>query len=165
MVRAKVTGMARATTPDSRRPRVNPISRVTDTTATSFPSSGLVDLRDTAAAQIGVKDASDSACTCVSDLAAAFKRDKVQLVWSDTGAHLYGVYRGTTAGGPYDLIATTDSRFSTYVDFGLPVGTYYYVVRELAPNGDALCQSPEIAASASGRSRNRAPVIVSTPEL
>ena len=140
---------------------------VTDRTASSYPSSGFDDLRDTNAAQVVVRDASDALCACVTDLAARPKLNKVQLNWTDTGAHLYAVYRATSQGGPYQFVATTDSRLSLYLDQGLAQNTtYYYVVRELAPNGAEVCQSNEArGVLSSRRSRQSPPVITSQPVL
>jgi hypothetical protein len=129
---------------------------VTDTTSTSFPSSGFADLSDTDSAQVQVKSATDPACACIDDLVARPKSEKVQLVWTDTGANHYNVYRSTTSGGPYSLIASTTSTYSTYLDVGLTNGTtYYYVVREAALNGDELCQSNEASAKPVARVRRR----------
>jgi PKD repeat protein len=122
--------------------------RVTDTTATSFPTSGYPDLADIDPTVVHVKDAADPDCSCVDDLTARAKDNKVQLVWTHSGAHHYNVYRGTTAGGPYVKIASTTSTYSTYLDLGLTYGvTYYYVVRPAALNDDELCQSNEVNAT------------------
>jgi len=128
--------------------------RVTDTSATSYPSSGFGDLSDTDTAQVSVKDAADAACSCVDNLAARPKSGKVQLTWTDSGAVSYNVYRATTSGGPYALIANTTSTYSTYLDTNVVNGTtYYYVVREAALNGDELCQSNETSATPVARGR------------
>ena len=128
--------------------------RVTDTTATSFPSSGSGDLSDSDSAQVSVKDAQDPACECISNLTARPKSGKVQLVWTDTGADHYNVYRSTASGGPYTLIASTTSTYSTYLDTGLSNGTtYFYVVRPAALNSDELCQSNEAGATPQARRR------------
>jgi hypothetical protein len=130
--------------------------RVTDTTATSYPSSGFGDLGDTASAQVSVKDAADPACECISDLAARPKSEKIQLTWTHTGGVSYNVYRSTTAGGPYSFLANTTSTYSTYLDSSVVNGTtYYYVVREAALNGDELCQSNEASATPTARVRRR----------
>ncbi len=130
--------------------------KVTDTTATSFPSSTLGDLSDTASTQVSVKDAADPACACIDDLVARAKSGKVQLVWTATGDDHYNVYRSTVAGGPYALIASTTSTYSTYLDTGLVDGTtYYYVVRPAALNGNELCQSNEASATPTARVRSR----------
>jgi hypothetical protein len=129
--------------------------KVTDTTGTSFPSSGMGDLSDTDAAQVSVKDAADPACeACIDDLAARPKLTKIQLTWTHTGAHHYNVYRSTVAGGPYVKIGATTSTYSTYLDTGLVTGvTYYYVVRPAALNDAELCQSNEASATLSTRRR------------
>ncbi len=130
--------------------------KVTDTTATSFPSSNFGDLSDTDSAQVSVKAANDAACACISDLTARAKDGKIQLVWSDSGASSYNVYRSTTSGGPYSLVANTTSTYSTYLDTGLSNGTtYYYVVRPAALNGDEQCQSNEVGATPVARVRRR----------
>ncbi len=131
--------------------------QVTDTTATSFPSSGMGDLSDTDSAQVSVKSANDAACAaCIKDLRARAKRGKVQLVWGDTGADHYNVYRSTTSGGPYTFLATTTSRYSTYLDRAVTNGTtYYYVVRPAAANNAEFCQSNEASAKPVVRRRRR----------
>ena len=123
--------------------------KVTDTTATSFPSSGMGDLSDTNSAQVTVRDASDPACAaCIDDLRARARSGRVSLVWTDTGASHYNVYRSTVAGGPYTFLAATTSRYSTYLDATVVNGTaYYYVVRPAAANGAELCQSNEVTAT------------------
>jgi hypothetical protein len=94
----------------------------------------------------------ESLCGCVDDLSARPKLNKVQLVWTPTGAHQYNVYRSTTSGGPYLKIATTSSTWSTYLDSPLlPGNTYYYVVREANAAGDELCQSNEAGATLTQR--------------
>ena len=52
-----------------------------------------------------------------------------------SGADYYQVYRATTSGGPYTVIAQTSQGTTTFTDtrnsngnYGLPDGTYYYVV-------------------------------------
>jgi len=128
--------------------------RVTDTTATSFPSSGYPDLTDTDSAQVFVREGTSPDCACIDNLTARAKDRKIQLVWTHTGAASYNVYRSTTSGGPYLFIANTTSTYSTYLDTGLVNGTrYYYVVREAALNGDELCQSNEASAIPSARAR------------
>ena len=128
--------------------------RVTDTTGTSFPSSGYGDLSDTAAAYVVVKEPGDSACACVDNLTARAKSGKVQLTWTHTGANHYNVYRSTISGGPYVKIASTTSTYSTYLDATAVNGTtYYYVVRPAAANTDELCQSNQVSATPSARLR------------
>jgi len=129
--------------------------RVTDNTALSFPGSGMGDLTDTDAAQVFVRAATDPQCACIDNLTARAKSTKVQLVWGDTApAGGYNVYRSTTSGGPYALLANTTSSYSTYLDAGLTNGTtYFYVVREVALNGNELCQSNEASGTPAGRRR------------
>ncbi len=124
--------------------------RVTDKTATSFPSSGMVNLTDTDSAQVVVK----SGCVCVNDLVARAKDGKVQLVWTYTGAPSYNVYRSTVSGGPYQFLANTTSTYSTYLDSAVINNTtYYYVVREVALNTNEICQSNEASATPTARVR------------
>ncbi len=141
--------------------------RATDNTANAFPSSGQPNLSDTAFAQVRVRDAADSQCNCLTDLAARTKMTKVQLTWGDSGAYEYAIYRSLQQGGPYERIAVTDSRYSTYLDLGLEQDTtYYYVVSELARSGQEVCRSQEINVTPTVRRPNpgnRAPVIDSTP--
>jgi PKD domain. len=130
--------------------------RVTDTTATSYPSSGMGDLSDTTTAQVSVKAVDDPDCVCVDDLDARPKSGKVQLTWTDTSPDHYNVYRSTVSGGPYTLIGTTTSTYSTYLDTMVVNGTtYYYVVRPAALNGDELCESNETGATPVATRRRR----------
>ena len=139
--------------------------RVTDSTSTAYPSSNMGDLSDTDTAQVTVRDSSDAACTCITDLAARAKSGKVQLTWTDSGVNHYNVYRGTSSGGPYQFIANTTSRYSTYLDKTVVNDTpYFFVVREAAASGTETCQSIEVSSTprAGRRSRNVAPEIIST---
>lgn len=127
--------------------------KVTDTTATSFPSSGLGNLSDTDSATVHVLSGTDPACSCISTLAARPKSGKVQLTWTAyPGASSYNVYRGTINGGPYAKIGNTASTYSTYLDGNVVNGTtYYYVVRAAAANTDELCQSNQASAKPTTR--------------
>jgi hypothetical protein len=126
--------------------------KVTDTTAASFPVSGMGDLSDTDSAIVVVRASTDPDCGCVNDLVARAKPGKVQLVWKHTGAHHYNVYRGTLSGGPYLFIGSTSSTYSTYLDLTVVNGTtYYYVVREANFLNEESCQSNQ--ASATPRTR------------
>ena len=120
--------------------------KVTDTTGTSFPSSGFGDLSDTDSAQVSVKDAADPACaSCVGDLTATPEGTGIRLDWTDIGAAAYHVFRSTTSGGPYVFLTSVAAM--TYLDNDVVVGnTYYYVVRPAALNGAELCQSNEATA-------------------
>jgi len=92
-----------------------------------------------------------TAFCCVDDLAARPKRGKIQLTWTDTGAHHYNIYRSTISGGPYLFMGSTDSRYSTYLDKNVVDGTtYHYVVREANENNEELCQSNQASATVPG---------------
>lgn len=139
--------------------------RVTDNSRAAFAAAN--DLSDVAVTQVRIRDESDLLCSCMSDLAARPKNSKIQLTWTDTGAHDYVVYRSVQHGGPYEVIATTDNRYSTYLDLGLPLDVpQYYVVAARARNGLEICRSREVTATPAVRrpnAANRAPVITSTP--
>lgn len=143
--------------------------RVTDNSAAAFPGSGQANLSDTSIAQVSVRDQSDLLCNCIPDLAARPKTTKVQLTWTDTGAYQYAVYRSLVSGGPFQQIAVTDSRYSTYLDLGLQLDTTYnYVVSARGSNGKDICRSRQISATPSGRlspAGNRPPVFSSTPVI
>lgn len=113
------------------------------------------DLTDTHTAQVVVLSDTDPACTeCVDDLVARPKSGKVQLTWTDIGAHHYNVYRGTISGGPYLKIAATTSTYSTYLDtMAINGTTYYYVLRPAAINDAEYCQSNQAGATPSARIR------------
>jgi hypothetical protein len=119
--------------------------KVCDTTAASYPSSGMPNLCNTDSAQVTVTATCPGCCI----ISARPKDAKVQLTWRDTGAHHYNVYRGTVSGGPYLKIASTTSRYSTYLDNGpLTNGvTYYYVVRQAQVNETETCQSNQASAT------------------
>ncbi len=89
----------------------------------------------------------------IDDLTARAKSGKVSLYWSPApDADAYNVYRGASAGGPFELIAgghQTD--YATYLDEGLTNGTtYYFVVTVLA---DGLESSDSNTASATPLAR------------
>ena len=129
--------------------------RVTDSTATSFPSSGFGDLSGVDTAVVVVHAAGDPECICVDDLQARAKSGKIQLTWTYTGANHYNVYRSQVAGGPYAFIALTTSTYSTYLDSGVANGVqYYYVVRPADSLDHETCQSNETSATPTlGRGR------------
>ncbi len=140
--------------------------QVEDNTLNAFPSSGLSNLTDISITQVRVRDEADAQCNCLVDIAVRSKMNKAQLTWTDSGAPAYGVYRSNTEGGPYELIAVTENRYSTYLDLGLDYDvTYYYTVAELNTAGLPVCRSREVSATPfEGRSsRNTTPTIVSTP--
>jgi PKD repeat protein len=128
--------------------------RVTDTTATSFPSSGQPNLSDVDSAQVHV--ARQGECERIGDLVARAKTGKVQLAWTDIGAHHYNVYRGTLASGPYMFLGQTDSRYSTYLDqTAVNDTTYYYVVRPADALDREMSQSNETSATPVPLNRRR----------
>ncbi|MBU4261894.1 MAG: PKD domain-containing protein [Proteobacteria bacterium] len=97
--------------------------RVTDNTAAAYPGSGDPNLTDTDFSSV---DVSGDCQMCT--LSARPKLDKVQLVWTSTGAASYDIYRSTT--GPnsgFTLIAddhVTD--YATYLDSPVTIGTTYW---------------------------------------
>ncbi|QTD45271.1 putative Ig domain-containing protein [Ottowia testudinis] len=109
--------------------------------------------------------------TCLTDLAARAKPGKVQLVWKDTGAERYAVYRSRQIDGPYQLLGNTTSRFSTWLDSTVQTGvTYFYNVRPLDASGKELCTSGAVVAVpppdwAPGQALQRPPRFTSTPVL
>ena len=123
--------------------------KVTDTTAVSYPASGLGNLSSVASATVHVRAVDDPACACIGNLAARPKSGKVQLTWSPwTGAAGYNVYRGTLSGGPYLRVGSTTSTYATWLDATAANGaTYFYVVRPTAANTDESCQSNQAAAT------------------
>ena len=125
--------------------------KVTDRTATSFPSSGQGNLSDTDSTTVVVRSAADPECACISVVARA-KSHKVQLVWTHSGAHHYNVYRSTASAGPYEKIGTTTSTYSTYLDYSVVNGTtYHYVVREANVLDRESCQSQPVSTTPRGR--------------
>lgn len=127
--------------------------KVTDNTATSFPSSGMVDLTSIKSAQVFVKAETDQACvSCISNLSARPKSGKVGLTWSKKPtAASYNVYRGTISGGPYVKIGTavnTSLAIVSFFDNTVVNGTtYYYIVREVAASSNEYCQSNQASAT------------------
>ena len=132
--------------------------KVTDNTAASYPSSQLPNLSDTDTAQVFVRNGTDPACSCVTNLVARPKPGKADLTWTwRAGAFSYNVYRGTVSGGPYVKIGTATAPglpgTGVFADMGPLTAsvTYYYVVREVAINNDELCQSNQASATPPAR--------------
>lgn len=123
--------------------------KVTDTTGTSFPSSGMGDLSDTDSAVVVVKGPTDPACACVSNLSGRGKPGKVDLVWTpQAGVHHYNIYRGTVSGGPYLKVGQTAGNTGVYADFWTgytATSTFYFVVRAALINNSEICQSNQAA--------------------
>ncbi len=94
----------------------------------------------------------------ITDLYARAKGSKIDIVWTPVaGAESYNVYRSTTQGGSYTLIAeghVTD--YAVYADFGLTNGvTYYYVVNSVTNGIESLSSNEASAMPVSGRTRRR----------
>jgi hypothetical protein len=91
----------------------------------------------------------------IENLAARAKDAKIDLTWAAIqGAVNYNIYRGTVAGGPYQLIkAGHVTNYATYADFGLTNGvTYYYTVRWVLDGGWESPPSNEARATPAARS-------------
>jgi len=138
--------------------------RVTDNTHLAFPSAGLPDLQGFATAQVYLRNATDVYCThCVSSAqaiphgAVPGRAGYIQLVWLETGANHYNIYRGTANGGPYTKIASVANTVLNtgkslgYSDNGpLTVGvTYYYRIAPATLADIETCQSNQANASGS----------------
>ncbi|KPJ91372.1 MAG: hypothetical protein AMJ53_11800, partial [Gammaproteobacteria bacterium SG8_11] len=94
----------------------------------------------------------------ISDLYARAKDSKIDIVWTPVaGADSYNVYRGTTQGGPYNLIVqghVTD--YAVYADFGLTNGvTYYYVVTSITAGVESQFSNEASATPVSATNRRR----------
>jgi hypothetical protein len=90
----------------------------------------------------------------IFNLTARPKPGKADLVWTCVPGNVtYNIYRGTVAGGPYQLIKTGHvSSYCTYADFGLTNGfTYYY--RATSVDGTGLESLYSNEASATPRAR------------
>jgi hypothetical protein len=123
--------------------------KVTDSTATAYPSSNMGDLSDTVTAQVIIGD--ETLCACVEDLTAESVLKGIALKWSAlNGADHYVIHRSLTSGGPYIQIGTSPGEMTAYLDdqIGELSVTYFYVVRPALANGDELCQSNEASAEA-----------------
>jgi len=80
-------------------------------------------------------------CESIVDLSARAKSREVFLMWTPTdGAESYNIYRSTTAGGPYSLIAAGHvCDYCAYYDPSLTNGvTYYYVVNSVNGGAESL---------------------------
>jgi len=86
--------------------------------------------------------------------ATAVSLTSIQLDWSDnpnaaeneTG---FEIYRSTTSGGPYQLVAVTPANVITYINTGLTSNTrYYYIVRAIGASGAAAVSNEADAKTA-----------------
>ena len=93
----------------------------------------------------------------IDDLFARAKDGKLDLVWTPVAAATgYDVYRSTTPGGPYDLIASNHQcDYCVYADFGLTNGTTYHYVVVWRIGGVESEASNEASATPQARRRNR----------
>jgi hypothetical protein len=90
----------------------------------------------------------------IDDLLARAKAKIINLVWTPAeDAAFYKIYRSTTQGGPYTLVAGHHvSDYAVYVDSGLTIGvTYYYGVRWVNASGQESADSNEASATPSAR--------------
>lgn len=134
--------------------------RVTDTTDTSYPSSGLGNLVSTATAQVLVRNAGDLECQPLT-LTATPGLKQITLTWTPyPTAHHFNVYRSTVSGGPYTWVQSVVSGPYSE-DPGILNQVYYYVVRPAAANGDELGQSNE----ASAEPLHPGPTVACTPKV
>jgi hypothetical protein len=128
--------------------------RVTDNSIGSFGASA--NLQGTATASVNLRLATDQLCTkCVSSAQAIVhgavpgKAAYIQLVWLETGAHHYNIYKSTSNNGPYTKIGTVTNTISGtgkslgYTDNStLTAGIPYYYRIMPATNADIeTCQS------------------------
>jgi len=91
----------------------------------------------------------------IFNLTARAKFRKVDIVWTPVAdADGYNVYRSTSEGGPYELIAANHiTDYAVYADLGLINDvTYYYVVRSVT-NGTESLNSNEVSATPRARKR------------
>jgi len=85
----------------------------------------------------------------IFNLAARAKTGKINVTWAPvSGADEYNVYRSTSQGGPYALIAGGhQSGFAVYADGGLTGGQLYCYVVTSVTNGVESLQSNEACAT------------------
>ena len=81
-----------------------------------------------------------------SAFAAANGDNRIDVSWAAVGGAVeYHLYRSTTQGGGYALVATVTAPATTYPDNGVSGGVpYYYVVRAVG-TGLTACESPNSA--------------------
>lgn len=117
--------------------------KVTDNTENAFPTSPDGNLTDEDFAVATVYEG------CICNLTARAKLDKIQLVWTHTGAASYDIYRSTAgSSGPFELIADdVVTTYATYLDSGLTTGTTYYyrVVTSDGCGSNAASATPAVS--------------------
>ncbi|MBL3599332.1 MAG: PKD domain-containing protein, partial [gamma proteobacterium endosymbiont of Lamellibrachia anaximandri] len=94
----------------------------------------------------------------IFNLSARPKPNEVFLTWAPVaGADSYNIYRSTTPGGPYALIASGHvCDYCAYYNPGLTNGvTYYYVVTSVSGGSESLSSNEAAATPQERRSRSR----------
>lgn len=134
--------------------------RVTDNSQLSFGSAS--NLQGTATAQVYLRPWTDQLCTKCVLTAQAIPHGSVPghpgyiaLVWLETGANHYNVYRGTVNGGPYAKIGTVANtilgtgKSMGFSDNGplVPGTTYYYRIAPATLADVETCQSNQASTS------------------
>jgi len=106
---------------------------------------------------ITIKDIAIPPEQTIFDLYARAKDSKLDLVWAPvTGVESYNVYRSTTAGGPYSLIAANHNcDYCAYADFNLTNNTTYYYVVTSNKGGQESLSSNEAFATPKAATRTR----------
>ncbi|HVO79500.1 MAG TPA: hypothetical protein VMT28_02150 [Terriglobales bacterium] len=136
--------------------------RVTDNSALSFPPSP--NLTATASTQVLLRTATDPVCSKCVNSAQAIGHGAVpghagyiQVIWIETGADHYNIYRSTVNGGPYTKLGTVKNtvmgtgKTLGYMDNGplTPGVTYYYRIAPATLADIETCQSNQANASGS----------------
>ncbi len=134
--------------------------RVTDNSALSFGTG--TNLQGTASTQVLLRTATDQVCTkCVNSAQAVphgavpGKPGYISLIWLETGADHYNIYRGTVNGGPYTKIGTVKNTVMGtgqnlgYQDNGplTPGVTYYYRIAPATLADVETCLSNQASVS------------------
>lgn len=131
--------------------------RVTDNTAAVFPTAGQPNLTHTAFGRVMVYKPG------VSNLAARPKETKCQLTWTHIGAGLYEVLRSEKSPNEgFALIGTTDSTYSTYIDYNVVLNRSYWYRIRCESDGETFLSGP-VHMRSIGRIRNYPPEITSSP--
>jgi len=93
----------------------------------------------------------------IFDLYARAKDSKLDLVWKPViGAESYNIYRSTTTGGPYTMIAEGHvCDYCAYADFNLVNNTTYYYVVKSNKGGKESLSSNEAFATPKAATRTR----------
>ena len=119
--------------------------RVQDDSAACFPTVADENLTGFDVGEANVFALGAQECECVSDLFIRSNSRAISLNWAASNnpeTDSYNVYRGTTAGGPYNLIGNTPT--PGYADSTAAAGTtYYYIVRPIRIDTSEICQSNE----------------------